>query len=192
MVTERWHFATKVDTSLIGAGGTEVASSRELENPDEGDGPEVTGLDGDDPGAVGGEIVAPPGELDVPGILGGRAQELAQPTATVGVATTRGTEVLSTRWVLPWIPTPTPDSTVVIVTSPQEANIEVHVLVNGELQGPLRASIAAGGRAIIPLAVASSGAPVIVTSDAPISVEAQIVVLDGYLATVPGIPTVIQ
>lgn len=218
VVTERWHFATKVDTNLIGAGGTEVASSsvaEELEQDpddaaavpddpavDEGASAEAAAEDDLDPSSEDPEAQEPdaqepdgtdaPGELDVPGILGGRAEELAQPTANAGVATSRGSEVLSTRWVIPWVATPTADSSVVVVTSPQEAAIEIWALVNGELQGPFRASIAPGGRVIVPLRVSSSGAPVLVISDAPVSVEAQVVVLDDRLATVPGIPTVDQ
>lgn len=194
VVAERWHFAKKVDTSLIGAGGTEVASndlSEELEEADPA--AEESAADPDaEAGADAEEGTEPAGELDVPGILGGRAEELAQPTANAGVATSRGSEVLSTRWLVPWVSIPTDDSTVVIVTSPQEAAVEVSILVNGELQGPIRASVAPGGRAIIPVAATSSGAPILVTSDAPISVEAQVVVLDDRLTTVPGIPTVNQ
>ena len=100
--------------------------------------------------------------------------------------------MLSTRWIIPWAATPAPNSTVVVVTSPQDASIEVWALVNGEMAGPFRESVPAGGRAIVPLDVASAGAPVLVTSDAPVSVEAQVVVLDDRLTTVPGIPTVDQ
>lgn len=213
VVTERWHFATKVDTNLIGAGGTEVASSSvadEVEQeaddaatapddavidegaPDDAASAEDLDANSESPDGQEQEGTDPSGELDVPGILGGRAEELAQPTANAGVATSRGSEVLSTRWVIPWVATPNNDSSVIVVTSPQEAAIEIWALVNGELQGPFRASVGPGGRAIVPLRASSSGAPVLVISDAPVSVEAQVVVVDDRLATVPGIPTVDQ
>lgn len=213
VVTERWHFATKVDTNLIGAGGTEVASSSvadEVEQeadaaatapddavidegaPDDAASAEDLDASSESPDGQEQEGTDPSGELDVPGILGGRAEELAQPTANAGVATSRGSEVLSTRWVIPWVATPNNDSSVIVVTSPQEAAIEIWALVNGELQGPFRASVGPGGRAIVPLPASSSGAPVLVISDAPVSVEAQVVVVDDRLATVPGIPTVDQ
>ena len=134
----------------------------------------------------------PGGEFDVPGILGGEAQELAQPTADAGIASSRGTEILSNRWVLPWVATPTADATTIVVTSTQEATVEVVALANGELQGPFRATVAPGARAIIPLPIIAGGASVIVTSDVPVSVEAQVVELGRRMSVVPGIPTVDQ
>lgn len=210
VVAERWHFATEINRSLIGAGGTEVApADDQTEDPVEGeldadaqpDGTGEGGTEGEptDPSAetadttpvdADGSDAAPVGELDVPGILGGEAAELAQPTATSGVATSRGTQIVSDRWIVPWVGLPTDDSTVVIVTSTQETSVEVFVLVNGELRGPARATIAPGGRAIVPLAAATSGGPVLVTADAPVSVEAQIVTPGVGLSIVPGIPTV--
>ncbi len=183
VVVERWHFAAKVDTSLIGAGGTEVA-------PTEGESVVET-----DPGSDESNLGSEPGiegELDVPGILGGRASELAQPTADAGVATSRGTEIVSDRWVIPWVATPSPDATVIIVASTREAAVEIKALVNGELQGPFRASVPPGGRSIVPLPISAAGASIVVTSDAPISVEAQVVDLAQRMAVVPGIPTVDQ
>jgi hypothetical protein len=218
IVAERWQFATQIDTSLIGAGGTEVADAEEPETDGEavdgeGEGEtdgdvvvdeevgeeedaDATGGDGEGDAAVVGDAGVDPdgetpvGELDIPGIFGGEAQELLQPTATFGIATSRGTEVLSNRWVIPWLPTPTADSSVVTVTSPSEAAVEVFVMVNGALQGPSRATIAPGGRAIIPVTAEAIGAPVVVVSDAPVSVEAQVVVVGEQLSAVPGIPTV--
>ncbi len=174
VVVERWQLANAIDRSLIGAGGTEVAAD--------------TDTDTDDDGA--GDDLAAPGELDIPGILGDEAAELAQPTATTGIATSRGVEVLSTRWVVPWVETPTDDSSVLIVTSPQEAVFEVFTLVNGELLGPTTASVAPGGRAIVPMADVGAGGPVLVVSEGLISVEAQIVSPIHGLSVVAGIPTV--
>ena len=229
VVAERWHFATEVDRSLIGAGGTEAGGTEATEDadaapvdadgdgvpdedadaapvdadgdgvPDEdadaapvdadGDGvpdEEATGsVDGEDPGAE-----PEPGELDVPGILGGEAADLAQPTPTVGIATSRGTEVLSDRWLVPWVTTSGPDSAVLIVAAPEEASVEAFMLVNGELVGPWRASVPPGGRAIVPIEQTGVGGPVLVTSDAPVSVEAQVVSTAGQLVITPGIPTV--
>jgi hypothetical protein len=213
IVAERWLFATEIDTSLIGAGGTGVAPSDDAAAAEGEDAGAATGDAAADDAAAeeaaGGEAAGDEaaagagegepgdgepvgGELDIPGIFGGESEELAQPTATVGVATSRGTEVLSRRWVIPWLPTPTANSTVITVTSPNEATIEVFALVNGELQGPFRASIAPGGRAIVPISLEAAGAPVLVVSDAAVAVEAQVVVVDQQLSTVPGIPTVDQ
>jgi hypothetical protein len=108
------------------------------------------------------------------------------------VATSRGVEILSDRWIVPWVETPTAESSVVIVASPNdiEASVEVFMLVNGEMVGPWRAAVAPGGRAIIPLERVGAGGPVLVMSDSPVSVEAQVVSPIGELAVVPGIPTV--
>ena len=35
----------------------------------------------------------------------------------IGASTSRGTEVLSSRWIVPWVATPTDDAAVVIVTA---------------------------------------------------------------------------
>lgn len=223
VVAERWHFATGVDTTLIGAGGSQVnptdegeasetgdtgETGEEGENPDgsepvEGDDPEASGTDPVEADAeaeagVDAEATDPDrdpileGELDVPGILGGQIQELAQPTADTGAASSRGTEVLASRWVIPWLPTPSADSAAVIITAPNEASVEVMALVNGEFQGPFQATVAPFGRAIIPIALPTSGAPVVVTANTPISVEAQVVVLGQGLSVIPGLPTVRQ
>lgn len=211
IITERWHFAQAIDTNLIGAGGTEVASDPDLlldddeEAPADGETPadgDETGEDpaaADDPAAdeeesgVGDSITAEEaadGEADVPGIVAVEALGLSQPTADVGVATTRGSEVLSDRWLIPWVPTPDSDAATIIVTSTQGASVEVRALVNGELFGPFVATVGAFGRAVVPLEIAATGAPVLVTADAPISVEAQVVEPGQRLLAIPGIPTV--
>ena len=204
VVAERWHLAVEVDTSLIGAGGSGVASTEEGEGEvttAEGETDPVTGTDpaaGTDPGEggpleTGADEATDPlagGELDVPGILGGQVSEFGQATASTGIATSRGTEVDSNRWVLPWVPVPTAESTVVVATSTQDVAVEVMALINGELQGPFRGSIVAGGRTIIPVPVTTVGAPLIVSSDGRISVEAQVVDSDGRLTVLPGVPTV--
>lgn len=185
VVAERWHFATAIDRNLIGAGGTEVAAD-ESPDPDEPADPDNPDAENpDDP-------LGSPGELDIPGILGEEAAQLAQPTPETGVATSRGVEVLSDRWLVPWVPTPTADSSVLIVTSPQEASFEVFLLVNGELTGPVTGSVAPGGRAIMPIANTGAGGPLLVTSENLISVEAQVADPTNGLLVVAGIPTVEQ
>ena len=178
------------------ADGEEAADGDAAADPDAPpDDGEEAGEDGDDSAESAGEDAAAepePGELDVPGILGGEAADLTQATPTLGVATSRGTEVLSTRWLVPWMSTPTPESSVVIVAAPEEASVEVFMLVNGELVGPWRATIPPGGRSIVPVERVGVGGPVVVMSDGPVSVEAQVVSPVGELMIVPGIPTVQQ
>jgi hypothetical protein len=184
IVAERWQLAKRIDTTLIGAGGDAVGPGAQTSTTDPANPADAAA------GADGGLDPAAEGELDLPGIFGQDSETLLQPTANVGVSTSRGTEVLSTRWVIPWVPTPAENAAVVVVTSPTDASVEVRALVNGELQGPLRAVVPPGGRALISLPAGSAGVPVLVTADAPISVEAQVVVPDQRLATVAGVPTV--
>ncbi len=213
VVVERWQFAQAVDTNLIGAGGTEVAPQLDDEDPDaEGDSADgtedtdpapgddpVDGTDGADPTAEDetGEGTDPatdgaePGELDVPGIVGD-IDTSGQPTADVGIATSRGSEVLSDRWIVPWVPTPADGSAAIVVTSTQGASVEIRALVNGVLEGPFLASVAPFGRAVVPLDIAAVGAPVLVEADGPVSVEAHLVVPGERMAVVPGLPTVDQ
>ncbi|MGB5756395.1 MAG: hypothetical protein WBM50_05730, partial [Acidimicrobiales bacterium] len=114
---------------------------------------------------------------------------LPQPIATTGFSTTRGNELFSTRWVVPWV-TMQGDSTLIAISSVEEATVEVRVLSGGEFVGPIRATVAAGGRAIVPVTSAAGGAAVEVTSDTPISVEAVVVIPDQSLDVVPAVPTV--
>lgn len=211
VVAERWHLATEINTDLIGAGGDQVESTLDAEessadataddtgevDPDAD--PDAADPDADPDAADTGEAPADdelaaeeiaPGELDVPGILGGQATELPQPTATTGIATTRGTEVLSERWILPWVPLPTETSSVVVISSPSDATAEIFVLSNGELAGPFREAVPAGGRAVSTINVPAVAGPILVVADQPVSVEAQVVAADGQLSVLPGIPTV--
>ncbi|MFV0257076.1 MAG: DUF5719 family protein [Acidimicrobiales bacterium] len=198
IVTERWQFATAVDRSLIGAGGSEADPEDPTTDPTAPDGTtDTTAPDGTTdttaaetaPGT--GDAGQPDtGELDIPGILGGEAQELVQPSPDVGIATSRGTEVLSSRWVVPWVPVAAPSASVIVVTAPQDASIEVRALVNGEMAGPFLADVAAGGRAIVPLDIAGPGAAVLVESTGPVSVEAQVVNPGVSYDVIAGVPTV--
>jgi hypothetical protein len=190
VVVERWHLATQVDTTLIGAGGDAVVAADPAADPAVDPAADPAVDPAADPAVDPAADPAAAGQLDLPAIFGDETEPLLQPTANVGISTSRGTEVLSSRWVIPWVSIPAENSTVVVVTSPQEAAVEVFVLVNGELQGPLRVSVPPGGRAVVPLPPTGTGAPVLVTASTPISVEAQVVVADSKLATVAGVPTV--
>ena len=118
------------------------------------------------------------------------ASDLPQPVANRGISTTRGHELFSTRWVIPWV-TMVADSTLIAVASADEASIEVRILTpDGQWDGPFRATVPAGGRAIIPVTSVAGGASVEVVSDTPVSVEAMVVVPDQALDVVPAVPTV--
>ncbi len=168
IVAERWQFADRL--ALDGLGPVPAAE----EEPAEGE-----------PGEEGAADEEAPLELRPPEPVG---TDLPQPIANDGVSTSRGNELFSTRWVIPWV-TMAADSTVIAVASAEEASVEVRTLVNGQWEGPFRATVPAGGRAIIPVTSAAGGAAVEVRSNNPVSVEAMVVVPDASLDVVPAIPT---
>ncbi|MEM9565259.1 MAG: DUF5719 family protein [Actinomycetota bacterium] len=169
IVAERWQFADRLISDL----GTAVAGTGTETGP--GDAP-ADGTDGLVPGLQAAE--APP------------ANDLPQPIATEGVSTSRGHELFSTRWVIPWV-TMVGDSTLIAISSADEAAIEIRSLaVLGQWDGPLRATVPAGGRVIVPITSGTGGAAVEVVSDTPVSVEAMVVLPDQSLDVVPGVPTV--
>ncbi|MEL7157061.1 MAG: hypothetical protein AAFN30_10725 [Actinomycetota bacterium] len=49
--------------------------------------------------------------------MGSDGVELAPPTADAGVSTSRGSEVASDRWIIPWVATPNPDSSTIEIES---------------------------------------------------------------------------
>jgi hypothetical protein len=179
IVAERWQFADRLILDSLAA----VTGQAETDDDDgggegEAEGDEATGEDGE-----GGDVLLPelqPAEA---------ASDLPQPIATRGVSTSRGNELFSTRWVIPWV-TMVADSTVVAIASADEASIEIRLLVGGRWEGPLRATVPAGGRAIVPVTSSAGGAAVEVVSDVPVSVEAMVVVPEQSLDVVPGVPTV--
>lgn len=177
IVAERWQFADRLQLDGVAAAATPDAEEAETEDGE-------AAPEGED-GEEGEEAVAPP-ELQAPEPV---TSDLPQPIASEGVSTSRGNELFSTRWVIPWV-TMVSDSTVIAVASAEEAAVEVRLLVNGQWEGPFRATVPAGGRAIIPVTSAAGGAAVEVTSNNPVSVEAMVVVPDASLDVVPAIPTV--
>ncbi len=132
----------------------------------------------------GGAVDIPAAVVDING------DPLPQPTATAGLATSRGVEQLSTRWIVPWV-TVVGDSTSVVIVSPDEASVEVRVMTNGGFVGPTRATVPRGGRTVVPISLpGATGGVIEVTSDVPVAVEAMTVLADEAMDVVPGIPTV--
>ncbi len=162
IVAERWQFADRLISDLDAA----VAGAA--------------------PEEEGSEEEAVP-ELAAPEPV---VSDLPQPVATEGISTTRGHELFSSRWVIPWV-TMIDDSTLIAVSSADEASIEIRTLsAAGQWEGPQRATVPAGGRVIVPVTSATGGAAVEVVSDIPVSVEAMVVVPEQSLDVIPGVPTV--
>ncbi|MFT7598005.1 MAG: hypothetical protein ACI8TP_000925, partial [Acidimicrobiales bacterium] len=117
----------------------------------------------------------------------------AQPTATIGVASSRGVEVSSTRWIVPWVELGGEDGTVLVVSGPEGTLVETRLVVAGELQPPFRASIPASGIAHIVLPAEASGvaaAPIVITADQPVVAEVQVVIAGLRLTVVPAVPVI--
>ncbi len=186
VVAERWQVTPKIDTSLIGAGGTNasIAFGRRAPMPASvlrrfQDGEDVESQDNaiPDPTIEPDETVGP---------------TLVQPTAIAGVGISHGSSVLSDNWIVPWVTIGTGEETVLVVSAPADALVEVQLMVAGELLPPVRASVPAGGRVQIPLRGPVSEAAVIATANAPVAVEVQIVSIDGRLGVVAGVPAVMS
>ncbi len=167
VVAERWQLSPGIDRSLIGAGGGN-AKKIPLQDGDETEIPE--------------EELEPEPEPPT----------FDQPTATVGAATSRGVDQSSTRWVVPWVTMAPDDGTVIVVTGAGgdgDARVEAQVMVGGALQPPVRAIVGPDGRAVLTVTAPVEGAPVVITSDQPIFVEAHVVVPGSRLDVVPAVPT---
>ncbi len=173
-VAERWHLVPGIDRSLIGAGGADARI--------------VPRQDGDESEIPVEEDEVPVGEADI----------YDQPNPIRGVAISRGTEVPSTRWVVPWVQVDQSAGTVIVVTGADaegDAQVEARVLLGGTLQPPVRATVAPDGRAILVIDAAATGAPIIVTSTAPVWVEAQLSRINqtqerfNRFDIVPAVPT---
>lgn len=179
IVAERWQFADRLISDLDAAVAGAAAEEAEAETTEDGE----EGAEGTDGATTEPEIPA----LAAPEAV---ASDLPQPIATEGLSTSRGHELFSTRWVIPWV-TMNGDSTLIAVSSADEAPVEIRTLsVDGQWDGPFRATVPAGGRVIVPITSAAGGAAVEVVSVTPVSVEAMVVVPDQSLDVVPGVPTV--
>ena len=186
IVAERWQFAERLLVDGVDPVPPPVEPEPEPEEVEaDPDNPETADGEGADAGADEGGGAAllelqPPEPVD---------SGLPQPLPTAGLSTTRGNELFSTRWLIPWV-TVVDDSTLISVAAIEEAAVEVLVVNGGQLEGPTRATVSAGGRAIIPLASNSGGAAVEIRASRPVSVESVVVLPDESLDVVPAIPTV--
>ena len=205
VVVERWQVAKTLQDPSDPAAA--VAASEDDEEASETD-PESADADSESPDAdadsADGESADSEAAEDpeaaseeesaaaAPPVVDANGDPLPQPTATAGLAISRGVEQLSTRWVVPWV-TIVGDSTSVVVVSPEEASVEVRVLTNGAFVGPTRATVPRGGRTVVPIAPPAEGGAVIeVISDVPVAVEAMTVLPDESMDVVPAVPTVVR
>ena len=149
---------------------------------------------GIDPEAVGANVSerrrqsdgeVPADELP-PALVG---PEYAQPTARQGVASSHGSPVASTRWITASASLLPDNGTAVVAFSEEGALVEVRLLIGGSLTSPVRGSIDATGRVVIPIDPIAASSAVVVTADRPIVAEIQLVNPDRFDA-VALVPTI--
>ncbi len=184
VVVERWQVTPKVDTSLIGAGGTNasIAGARSPLFPGLVDRP---GQDGDDVESPENAVPDPATTPEVPT----DAAALVQPTATTGVASSTGVSVRSTEWVVPWVTIGAADETVVVVSGAEGSLVTVSLVIAGERLPPVRAVLPAEGRIQIPVTGPVTSGALVITAEQPIAAEVQFVG-PGRLGVVPAVPMI--
>lgn len=160
IVAHRWQAQPGVDLEAVGAN----VSERRRQND--------------------GEV--PADELP-PALVG---PEYEQPTARQGVASSHGSSMSSTRWVAASSTLFADNGTAVVVYGETGALVEVRLLISGSLSSPVRGSVDATGRVIIPIDPVAARAAVIVTADQPVVAEMQLVTPDAFdaVAMVPTLP----
>lgn len=114
--------------------------------------------------------------------------DYVQPTARQGVASGHGSPRVSTRWISASTSLLSDNGSAVVVYGETGALVEVRLQIGGVLRSPVRASVDATGRAVIPLDPVAANATVIVTADAPVVAEIQLVDPVRF-DVVPMVPT---
>jgi hypothetical protein len=172
VVAERWQFGTRVEDDSLAAVQDEASEDAEVE------GSTADSADDDLPVGDAGLDVLPPEEVT----------DLPQPIPADGLTTSRGSELFTTRWVIPWV-TVVDDSTLIAVAALEEANVQVSLTNAAGTASVFTAVVPKGGRAVVPVTAVGGGATVEITSDVPVAVEASVVVPEQTFDVVPAIPT---
>ncbi len=176
IVAERWQLTPEVDKSLIGAGGDSAESAEEGQPSEE-------------------EPPVSDGQAEADALLLERRSDPAlappvQPDPTIGVTSSRGFAILSNRWIIPQMPTLDGGRSIVVVTAPAGALVEVRLIVAGGIVEPIRVSVPEGGRALVELVPVSASAVVLVESDSPIAAVGSVVDPGVGRQLIEGIPIV--
>ncbi len=118
----------------------------------------------------------------------------AQPTASTGLATSRGVEVVSERWVVPWADVV---GSQLVITSAEAASVKIEIQAEGQLLAePILETVEPRGRAVVNIEVdpaisaISPNGTITLTSDTDVAAEIQIVDPSGAIDIVPAIPTI--
>ena len=188
VVAERWHLGKEYNP---------IEPEPEPDEDADGEDEDADGEDEDEEGEEGEEEQPPPVD----------DRQYTQPTASDGLATSRGIEVVAQRWVVPWADVV---GAQLVVTSAEAASLTIEIQAEGQLLAePILESVPARGRAVIDVSInpevaeISPNGTVTVTSikldsgegdvggePVDIAVEFQIVDENGVLDFVPAIPTI--
>lgn len=195
VVAERWQMSPPLTADLIGSVSLD-SPVESLDVPDVAQFqqvPDVAQLQQDseeDPVIEGADHEhedVPESELDIPIPKG-----FSQPSATIGLGISRGVSELATEWLVPRTEMIPGNGTAVVVSSIEGANVEVRLMVGGNLQLPIRATVPAMGRIVVPLGSSTSAAPIVVTASAPVAVEVQLVDPGRHLDVALAVPVMIR
>ncbi len=207
VVVSRAQMHPQVDNSLVGAeddGSTvQVAGGEDPAAPgvDDPDGEAIVTIDPEDierRDPLGGSLLRQDAEPEqdeddvsvddlLPDIAVQVLDDSAQPTATAGLGVSNGSSIESTSWVVPYSRIVPAGGTVMLITAPADALVEIRGMVEGRLLEPERVAVAGQTRRVVPLVLPVSRTPLLVTSDSPIVVELQ-TVADGTLTVAAAVP----
>jgi hypothetical protein len=115
--------------------------------------------------------------------------DLAQPTATTGLAVSNGSSVASDSWVVPYTRFEPDGATVLLITASGDALVEIRGMVEGRLLEPERVLVDGQTRRVVPLVLPVLHTALLISSDAPISIEIQ-TVADGVVTVTGAVPVV--
>ncbi len=214
VIAERWQLSPEITSDPLGTVPIDEPDSESTLDPETGTEPDAT----QDPDAVDEPVVEPsnqtgedgaePDEVDPDQSDGQEDEEhedvpeeeiedplpegFSQPSATVGLAISRGVSQLSTEWLVPRTEMLAGNGTAVVVSSLEGASVEVRLMVGGELQPPIRATVPAFGRIVVSMGSSTTSAPMVITATAPVAVEVQLVDPGSQIDVSSAVPVTIR
>lgn len=187
VVAERWQMSPPLTADLLGSISLDSPVDSLVSVPDLAQLQQVPEEDPVGEGADDEHEDVPESELDIPIPKG-----FSQPSATIGLGISRGVSELATEWLVPRTEMIPGNGTAVVVSSIEGANVEVRLMVGGNLQPPIRATVPAMGRIVVSLGSSTTAAPIVVTASAPVAVEVQLVDPGRHLDVAPAVPVMLR
>ncbi|MEZ5341729.1 MAG: hypothetical protein R2706_09810 [Acidimicrobiales bacterium] len=186
IVVDRWQLTPAIDTSLIGAGGDNASEVDAAATDDTTADTEPVAEEPVDPETAAGEADA---QASIDLIRGDPAlAPPVQPDPTIGITSSHGVSELSNRWIIPQMSTLDGERSVVVVSAPVGALVEVRLVVAGEILDPVRVSVPSSGRALVVIDPVAASAVVMVQADSPIAAIGVVVDPGVDYQLIAGIP----